>query len=124
MNIAKDCEVFKAIKGYTRLYKATQIYTRLHKATQGLHKSIFINDKKPIHSYYKPYIPLNLYSDYVHNIYTFITTMQGYSRLFKSIQCHSRLKQASHSSLGNVLHVSRINNPTLLPINNPALLHF
>ena len=63
VNIAQDCELFKTIKGYTRLCKATQIYTRLH-------KSILINDKKP---YYKPYIPLTLYSDYyVHNKLSFI----------------------------------------------------
>ena len=80
MNIAQDCELFKAKKGYTR-------------------------------QFFQSYTTYVIY-DHVHKIYPLITTLQGYLRL----------KITSHSSISDVLDVSHIIYPTLLPIDISPLL--
>ena len=101
MNITQDCELFKATKGYTRLYTAflcisnKQSYSFLH---------------------HLRYIwPRPQDKSFDHNLARLFKAKNRFSLFFKR----------------KSLDISRINNPTLLlinnspllPINNPALLY-
>ena len=99
VNIAQDCESFKAKKGYTRLYKAILMYKRQTRA--GIHS-------------YTTYVIYH----HIHKINHLITTLQDYSRL----KITSHYRNALDVSRINNPTLLLINNAPLLPINYPALL--